>query len=243
MVNEVFSDTEANLNSFVKAVRLLAALLVTLLFIPVPGEAQSRITPCDLAVKTNLAYDALGAPSLGMEIEVGRRWSVAATAAYKWGGTWAWKDQVHITTADISLNYWTKKTDRAVWQGLHVGPYVALYRYDFLFGSKGEQAKINWGAGVTCGYSLPVSRYFSFDFVIGLGYVGESTRSTRSAMTATAITYGLPTRCAIMWDLPNWRCRWYGMSVADALRCREEAHDEVASCFGSTMLRSDALLM
>ncbi len=172
MVNEVFSDTEAYINSFVKAVRLLTALLVTLLFIPVPGEAQSRITPCNLAVKTNLAYDALGAPSLGMEIEVGKRWSVAATAAYKWGGTWAWKDQVHITTADISLNYWTKKTDRAVWQGLHVGPYVALYRYDFLFGSKGEQAKINWGAGVTCGYSLPVSRYFSFDFVIGLGYVG-----------------------------------------------------------------------
>lgn len=173
MVNEVFSDTEANINSFVKAVRLLTALLVTLLFIPVSGEAQSRITPCNLAVKTNLAYDALGAPSLGMEIEVGKRWSVAATAAYKWGGTWAWKDQVHITTADISLNYWTKKTDRAVWQGLHVGPYVALYRYDFLFGSKGEQAKINWGAGVTCGYSLPVSRYFSFDFVIGLGYVGK----------------------------------------------------------------------
>ena len=149
MVNEVFSDTEANLNSFVKAVRLLTALLVTLLFIPVSGEAQSRITPCNLAVKTNLAYDALGAPSLGMEIEVGKRWSVAATAAYKWGGTWAWKDQVHITTADISLNYWTKKTDRAVWQGLHVGPYVALYRYDFLFGSKGEQAKINWGDEVS----------------------------------------------------------------------------------------------
>lgn len=72
MVNEVFSDTESNINSFVKAVRLLTVLLVTLLFIPVSGEAQSRITPCNLAVKTNLAYDALGAPSLGMEIEVGR---------------------------------------------------------------------------------------------------------------------------------------------------------------------------
>ena len=86
MVNEVFSDTGANINPFVKAVRLLAALLVILLFFPVPGEAQSRITPCNLAVKTNFAYDALGAPSLGMEIEVGKRWSVAATAAYNDSG-------------------------------------------------------------------------------------------------------------------------------------------------------------
>lgn len=172
MENEVFSDTGTEISPFVKAVRLLTAVIIFWLFIPVPGGAQSRIKSCNLAVKTNLAYDAVVAPSLGAELEVGRRWSVAATATYKWGDTWFLKDQVHVATADISLNYWTKKTDHAVWQGLHVGPYVALYRYDFLFGSKGEQAKINWGAGVTCGYSLPVSRYFSFDFVIGLGYVG-----------------------------------------------------------------------
>ncbi len=172
MENEVFSDTEAVMHPFVKAVRFLAAVFFCWLFVPVSSGAQSRIKSCDLAVKTNLAYDAVVAPSLGAELEVGRRWSVAATATYKWGDTWFLKDQVHVTTADISLNYWTKKTDQPVWQGLHVGPYLALYRYDFLFGGKGEQAKINWGAGVTCGYSLPVSRYFSFDFVIGLGYVG-----------------------------------------------------------------------
>lgn len=172
MENEVFSDTGTEISPFVKAVRLLTAVIIFWLFIPVPGGAQSRIKSCNLAVKTNLAYDAVVAPSLGAELEVGRRWSVAATATYKWGDTWFLKDQVHVATADISLNYWTKKTDHAVWQGLHVGPYLALYRYDFLFGGKGEQAKINWGGGVTCGYSLPVSRYFSFDFVIGLGYVG-----------------------------------------------------------------------
>lgn len=243
MENEVFSDTGTEISPFVKAVRLLTAVIIFWLFIPVPGGAQSRIKSCNLAVKTNLAYDAVVAPSLGAELEVGRRWSVAATATYKWGDTWFLKDQVHVATADISLNYWTKKTDHAVWQGLHVGPYLALYRYDFLFGGKGEQAKINWGAGVTCGYSLPVSRYFSFDFVVGLGYVGESTRSMRSVTTSTAITYGLPTRCATMWDLPGWRCRWYGMSVADALRCRREAHDEMVCDDGDGMLCHDTVLV
>lgn len=47
-----------------------------------------------LAIKTNMLYDALGVPNIGMEFSLGKRWSIAADWMYAW-----WNNNHHH-------NYW-----------------------------------------------------------------------------------------------------------------------------------------
>lgn len=152
-----------------KVVRLLAALFAVWLFFPVSGGAQTA-HPFRVAAKTNLPYLVLMSPNVGVEAAIGNRFTVSASGTYCWEGPWF--DHFRVVVADLEFRYWTASGTNVQWDGLHVGPYAAVYRYDFLFGHKGQQAKINWGAGVNCGYTLPLDCNLSLDFSLSLGYVG-----------------------------------------------------------------------
>lgn len=168
---EISAFQETRSASPLKVVRLLAVLLVISLFFPVPSGAQTA-HPFRVAAKTNLLYQTILAPNIGLEAAIGNRLTVSASGTYIWNDWWPWYDHVRIVAAEAEVRYWTARGTNVQWDGLHIGPYAAVYRYDFLFGSKGQQAKANWGAGVSCGYTLPVSRHFSFDFSLSVGYVG-----------------------------------------------------------------------
>ena len=120
---------------------------------------------------TNLLYDVAAMPTLGLEVALSRRISLAASGTYGWFDGWIFSDKVHVVTADAELRYWLGSRSVILHRGLHLGVYGAYYRYDFLFNGDGQQAKFNWGAGLNCGYAVPLSRYFSLDFNIGVGYV------------------------------------------------------------------------
>ena len=129
--------------------------------------------PGMLHLRTNLLYDALLLPSIGIETGFGQHWSAVLNTSFNW----LKDDDRHrywrILTADAEVRLWlSRNLDAFRKRGFHVGVYGAVYRYDFLFGGKGQQAKANWGVGLSCGYSLPVSSDFSFDFNIGVGYIG-----------------------------------------------------------------------
>lgn len=155
-------------------------ILILLLLIPSVGKSQSAgqsdqpDQPRPLInVSTNLLYDLVLAPSIRVETGIGNQLSIAVSGTYGWNKSWLWNDKVRVVTADTEVRYWINhKGAEMMRRGLHIGIYGAVYRYDFLFGSKGQEAKANWGVGLSGGYSLPVSRQFSFDFNIGLGYVG-----------------------------------------------------------------------
>ena len=83
-----------------------------------------------------------------------------------------WHDNIRLATADMELRYWFGNNSRALLKGLHAGIYGAVYRYDFLFGGKGNQAKINWGTGVSGGYTVPLGDCLSIDFGLYIGYIG-----------------------------------------------------------------------
>lgn len=142
-------------------------------FLPIVLNAQTFESPQRISAKTNLLYDLMSMPSMQVEVGVAERFSIAASGTYGWFQGWPWHRKVSVVTGDIGVNYWFgKNTDQMMRNGWHAGPYAAIYRYDFLFGSKGQEAKANWGLGVSVGYTLEVSRFFSFDFTLGLGYVG-----------------------------------------------------------------------
>jgi hypothetical protein len=62
-------------------------------------------------------------------------------------------------------------------RGHHVVVYGAVYRYDFYFDNKGDQADLNWGGGLSYGYALGLSSHFSLDFSLAVGYVGGKYRT------------------------------------------------------------------
>jgi hypothetical protein len=91
---------------------------------------------------------------------------------YGWIDDQPWHDNIRLSTADMELRYWFGNNSRALLKGLHAGIYGAVYRYDFLFGGKGNQAKINWGTGISGGYTVPLGNCLSIDFGLSVGYIG-----------------------------------------------------------------------
>ena len=198
--------------------RLIIHIMLLLFLAPSVGKSQS-VNKAELNhsrpmlnVSTNLLYDVVLAPSVRVETGIGNQLSIAVSGTYGWNEGWPWYENIRVVTADTEVRYWINhKGAEMMRRGLHIGIYGAVYRYDFLFGGKGQEAKANWGTGLTCGYSLPVSSDFSFDFNVGLGYIGASTRSMRSATTATTTTCGWPIRSGTTWVPPRWRWRLCGI--------------------------------
>lgn len=135
-----------------------------------------------LAVKTNMLYDALLVPNIGVEAYLGKDWSVAANWMYAWWKTdrrhWYWRTY----GGDLSVRKWLGKAAKAKpLTGHHLGVYGQIFTYDFETGGKGYIGgkpggtlwdKMNYSAGVEYGYSLPVAYRLNIDFSIAVGYWG-----------------------------------------------------------------------
>lgn len=94
-----------------------------------------------------MLYDVAAIPNIGLEIALGRNWSVEADWMYAW---WS---------RDIGHRYWRV-----------YGGEIGVRRW---FGGKGRQGdRWTWGGGVAYGYSLPAGRRLNIDFTIGFGYAG-----------------------------------------------------------------------
>lgn len=138
--------------------------------------------PFYMALKTNMLYDVLGVPNVGLEFYLGKNWSVGGNWMYGW---WD-KDSRHrywrVYGGDIAVRKWFgKKADEKPLTGHHVGVYGQLFTYDFERGGKGYMGgepggtlweKANYAAGLEYGYSLPVAPRLNIDFTMGIGYWG-----------------------------------------------------------------------
>lgn len=141
-----------------------------------------KCCPFYMGVKTNLLYDALAVPNIGVEFYLGKNWSIAANWMYAW-----WKtDRRHrywrIYGGDIALRKWFGKASKEKpLQGHHIGLYGQVLTYDFEWGGRGYMAgepggnifdRANYAIGVEYGYSLPIAHRLNLDFTLGVGYMG-----------------------------------------------------------------------
>ena len=133
---------------------------------------QDGAKPYYMALKSNLLYDAVAIPNVGVEFYLGKKMSIAGNWYYSW-----WKDDVEhwyhrYYGGDLALRYWFgKRAQQKPLTGHHAGIYGQILTYDFEFGERGILAdRWSWAAGVEYGYSLPVSRRLNFDFTVGVGY-------------------------------------------------------------------------
>lgn len=138
--------------------------------------------PYTLAVRTNLLYDAMLLPTIGVE------WRINPSVGIKLDGSLAWwggeTDKVQKMWLLNPELRWYLLDNKRFYVGAS-GTYgeYNIYKYplgNLLKDDTGYQGKL-WNAGLTVGYQLYLSRSFSVDFNLGLGY----TRSEYDSFTLT----------------------------------------------------------
>lgn len=164
---------------WVKPDRFLSADLLSL---PVRGAESGKRRRFLMAVKTNLLYDVLAVPNVGVEFDLGKGWSIGGNWMYAW-----WKrDRANLYwrsyggELDIRKYFGRVAAERPL-SGHHVGLYGQMLTYDLEMGGRGYIGgkpggtlwdKAHYGVGVEYGYSLPIGRKLNLDFSLGLGYLG-----------------------------------------------------------------------
>lgn len=127
--------------------------------------------PYCLAVRTNLLYDALLLPTLGIEWRINNKVGIKLDGSRSWWGNDHGKVQkVWLVSPEIR---WYMGNRKNFYAGIS-GNYGEYNIYKYLLGSirskdTGHQGKM-WGAGLTAGYQLPLSHNILLDFNLGLGY-------------------------------------------------------------------------
>ena len=141
-------------------------------------EVREPATHFNMLFKTNALYDLALTPNVGLEIGLGKGWSIGGNVMYGW-----WSDRSRFYwrafASDIDLRKYFGGRAKDGGNGLsghHIGIYAGIMTYDFEFGGRGCicDYREEWGryAGLDYGYSLPVAKNLNLDFTLGFGYAG-----------------------------------------------------------------------
>lgn len=137
---------------------------------PLPVPAATREVPTGWYLRTNLLYDALLTPTLGVEWRLTQDIGIKLEGSYAyWGNTHKRVQKMWLISPEVR---WYVLESRQLYVGLgaNVGEanvYRGLARV--LSKDTGYQGNI-YGGGLTVGYQLPLSSCLSVDFNLGLGY-------------------------------------------------------------------------
>lgn len=175
--------------------------------IPEPVALETTKKKPVVALRTNLLYDAVVLPNIGIEVALPKNFTLAAD----WFGTWIssrkrdlfWQSYGGYLTLRY---YFGKAAEETPFIGHHVGIYGTALTYDIEFGGKGYQsAQFGFGGGIEYGYSLPVGHSLSIDFNIGLGFQGGKYKVYQPSNDGTGHYVWLSTH----------RRRWWGPTKAE----------------------------
>ena len=125
-----------------------------------------------LAVKTNLLYDLALTPNVGVEVALGKGWTLGAGWNYAW-----WRHEPsylywRIYGGELTARkYFGKQSEEKSFAGHHGGIYGQAYTYDISTGKKGQISNFTYGGGIEYGYTLHISENLAFDFSLGLGFL------------------------------------------------------------------------
>ena len=155
------------------SIRKKFALLIFLLGLPFASKAQ------DVALKTNLIYDALLSPTLGLEVGLAPKWSLDISGTFN-----AWNID------ERRWRQWMVQPEARYWFCRRfAGHFVALHgiggQYNFgnidlpfkFLGTDFRQLKDHrlqgWmaGAGIGYGYSWIIDRHWNLEAEIGIGWI------------------------------------------------------------------------
>lgn len=126
-----------------------------------------------VSFKTNVLYDIVAVPNLGVEINLYDNWTIYGEVMYA-----GWRLPARHFYWDLfGAQYGAKKyfgslADRRSFSGHHAGIYGQAFAYDLQAGNIGQQTPvINFGVGLDYGYSFPIALGFNIDIEMGVGYL------------------------------------------------------------------------
>ncbi|MDR2584647.1 MAG: DUF3575 domain-containing protein [Prevotellaceae bacterium] len=131
-------------------------------------SVQTDTALLDVALKTNLLFDAAGAPNIGIEKLIFKQFSLFADVAYSY---WRINNLFALQTIQtgIGAKYWFDPSECPL-TGWNVGIYgLFCGRYDVQW-KDGYQGDGFWSGGMSGGYSLPLSKCLNLEFSLAAGY-------------------------------------------------------------------------
>lgn len=143
--------------------------LIFLICLCIGGNLKSQT----VAVKTNLFYDAMATPNLGVEVGLNKHWSLDISGNYN-----PW-----LLSNDKSFKHWLVQPELRYWflerfNGHFLGAHALYTDYDiagknFLSVMKSEYAYkgTGYGGGLSYGYQLYLSPHWNIEFTAGVGFV------------------------------------------------------------------------
>lgn len=183
----------------------LIILFVTMIIALIPARAQ------DVALKTNMLYDALLTPSVGVEVGLAPKWTADVSGQINnWDvNNHLWKQWVIQPEA----RYWLCQRFSGHFFGAHaLGGQYNFGHVDLPFKFLGtdfrelkEYRRQGWmvGAGIAYGYSWILDRHWNFEAEIGIGWIYTRYDTYRCAdcgkkvKANTPHNYFGPTKAAI----------------------------------------------
>ena len=189
------------MNRSVKAILLVAFLLVSSSFNQVSAQ---------LALKTNLLYDATTTPNLGLELGIGKKHSMQlfyGLNPWEFDGDNGGKYFKHWMLSP-EFRYWFCHRFQGSFLGVHaLGGEFNAANVELPFGLYKELRDHRFegwyaGAGITYGYQWVLSRHWNFEAAVGVGAIyaeykkfecGECGRQTGKDNTV----YVGPTKAAL----------------------------------------------
>jgi hypothetical protein len=125
-----------------------------------------------MLLKTNMLYDVLAVPNIGVEFPLPKHFSVGADWAYAWWKTDTFHRYWRTYGGDIFARKWLGNGETSC-TGHHIGLYGGIVTYDFELGGRGYLGdKWSYDFGVEYGYSLRIAHRLNIDFNLGAGYLG-----------------------------------------------------------------------
>lgn len=134
-------------------------------------EIRAQKTYPVWAVKTNLLYDATTTMNLGMEFKLGRKLTLELPVSYN---PWTFRDNTKLKhlTVQPELRYWLCESFYGHFFGFH-GHYALFNAGNVNFIPPLEDYRYQgylWGAGISYGYHWLLSKRWSLEATIGIGY-------------------------------------------------------------------------
>lgn len=138
---------------------------------PAPVPAPEPVVPAwtfNMVVKTNLLYDGMLIPNLGVEFNLWK--GLVLNVEYMHNG-WMRFNYSHwyrVHGAEFGLKYYINEEQRPFAQGHHVGLSAQMLTFD-LTGILVDAEPWKFGPMLTYGYTLPIRKRLNLDFEVGVG--------------------------------------------------------------------------
>lgn len=151
---------------------------------------QSSFKPYDRwAIKSNALYLAAGVTNIGGEYAFHPHWSVDFPLVYS-PYTIARRYRMRFLYIQPEARYWLDRPMKGHFFGVHL--HAGVFNVSLDDKNRYQSEKGFHGAGISYGYAMPLSRRWSMEFTIGVGY----------AFTKYCTYYNVPNGIRYEKDLP-----------------------------------------